>query len=351
MTVIIGIDPHKRSHTAVALDERGVTLDQLRVHASRAQVATLLSWANRFDKRRWAIEGAGGLGRQLALGLVSAGEHVVDVPATLSARIRTLGGTPHKTDVHDARSTALAGRHRSDLRPVRLDDATVEIGLVLTRRWQLVATRQKQLCWIHDQLAQLVPGGAPKRLAETKIAKMLRAIPVSSGDPVADRRRRMVVELLADVRRQGKAIKGCDRELARALQRHGTTLTSIRGIGPVGAATLVSVVGDANRFPTAARFASFAGVAPLEVSSGDRRRHRVNRGGHRGINQVLHVAALVQLAHDDNGRRYYQRKRDQGFTHREALRALKRQLATVVWRTMIADARVSARAGQAGTSH
>jgi transposase len=128
MTVMIGIDPHKRSHTAVAIDERGKTLDQLRVAADWRQVAALLSWADRFDDRRWAVEGAGGLGRLLAVGLVSAGEQVVDVPATLSARIRTLGGTPHKTDGHDARSTALAGRHRDDLRLVRLDDLTVQMG-------------------------------------------------------------------------------------------------------------------------------------------------------------------------------------------------------------------------------
>ncbi|MBW3664898.1 MAG: IS110 family transposase, partial [Actinobacteria bacterium] len=117
MTVMIGIDPHKRTHTAVAIDERGKTLDELRLVADRSQVAKLLAWADRFDERHWAVEGANGLGRMLAVGLVSAGEHVIDVPATLSARIRTLGGTPHKSDAHDARSTALAGRHRDDLRP------------------------------------------------------------------------------------------------------------------------------------------------------------------------------------------------------------------------------------------
>lgn len=338
MTVTIGIDPHKRTHTAVAIDDRGKTLDQLHLVADRKQVAKLLDWASRFDDRRWAVEGANGLGRLVAVGLVSAGEHVVDVPATLSARVRTLGGTPHKTDEHDARSTALAGRHRDDLRPVRLDDATVRIGLLLTRRWQLVSTHQKLLCWVHDQFVQLIPGGAQRVLSGDKIAKILRTIPLESGDPVADQRRQIVVELLADIRRHHKAIKQLNRQLTRALDDYGTTLTGIVGIGPVGAATLISVVGDPRRFPTPAKFASFAGVAPLEVSSGDTRRHRVNRGGQRQINKVLHTAAMTQIRRHAEGRAYYQRKRDQGLTHMEALRCLKRQLAQVAWRTMLADA-------------
>ncbi len=120
------------------------------------------------------------------------------------------------------------------------------------------------------------------------------------------------------------------------------------GIGRVGAATLISVVGDPTRFATPARFASFAGVAPLEVSSGDRRRHRVNRGGQRQINRVLHTAAMVQIRHGAEGRVYYHRKRDAGMTHMEAIRCLKRQLANVVWRTMIADANNGV--GPGGTS-
>jgi transposase len=338
MTVMIGIDPHKRSHTAVAIDERGKTLDELRVTADRRQVATLLAWANRFGDRRWAVEGAGGLGRLLAVGLVSAGEQVVDVPATLSARVRTLGGTPHKTDGHDARSTALAGRHRDDLRLVRLDDLTVQIGLLLTRRWQLVSTRQKMLCWVHDQFLQLIPGGAEKMLSPDKIARILRTIPTCSGDPVVDQRRQIVVDLLGDLRRHHTAIKQVERQLDAALAAHGTTLTGIVGIGRVGAATLIATVGDPTRFATHGKFASFAGVAPLEVSSGDRQRHRVNRGGQRQVNKILHTAAMQQVCRDTEGRTYYRRKRDQGMTHMEALRCLKRQIAKAVWRTMIADA-------------
>jgi transposase len=175
-------------------------------------------------------------------------------------------------------------------------------------------------------------------LSPDKIARILHIIPTCSGDPVVDRRRQIVVDLLADLRRHHTAIKQVERQLDAALDTHGTTLTSIVGIGRVGAATLISIVGDPTRFATHGKFASFAGVAPLEVSSGDRQRHRVNRGGQRQVNKILHTAAMQQVCRDTEGRTYYRRKRDQGLTHMEELRCFKRQIAKRVWRTMTADA-------------
>lgn len=89
--IMIGVDPHKGSHTAVALDADEHVLAELRVRADRRQTERLLGWAAPFEARTWAIEGAAGLGYLLAQQLVNAGETVVDVPATLSARVRLLG--------------------------------------------------------------------------------------------------------------------------------------------------------------------------------------------------------------------------------------------------------------------
>jgi transposase len=90
--VTIGIDPHKRSHTAVAIDDREVVLAERLVSARASQVRELLGWADELDAatRTWAIESATGLGYLLAQQLVAAGEHVVDVPPMLAARVRTL---------------------------------------------------------------------------------------------------------------------------------------------------------------------------------------------------------------------------------------------------------------------
>jgi transposase len=116
MTVMIGVDPHKRSHTAVAIDRDDVQLAAIEVRASVRQVDELLGWAAGFDARIWAVEGAGGVGYLLAQQLVAAGERVLDVPATLAARVRVLGsGRSNKTDANDGYSIAVAARHAPKL--------------------------------------------------------------------------------------------------------------------------------------------------------------------------------------------------------------------------------------------
>ena len=91
MSVMIGIDPHKALHTACAIDRHEVELGELMVRSGPRQLTLLLEWASPFESRTWAIESAGGLGYLLAQQLVARGELVVDVPATLSSRVRLLG--------------------------------------------------------------------------------------------------------------------------------------------------------------------------------------------------------------------------------------------------------------------
>ena len=93
MSVIIGIDPHKATHTAVASESNEQPIARLQVVADRCQTQRLLAWAAPFGERTWAIESASGLGKLLAQQLLGAGEHVVDVPPTLSARVRLLGSS------------------------------------------------------------------------------------------------------------------------------------------------------------------------------------------------------------------------------------------------------------------
>jgi transposase len=107
--VMIGVDPHTGSHTAVAIGAAEEPLGQMRVRASAAQAQRLLAWAGSWPQRRWAVEGAGGLGHLLARQLVAAGERVLDVPPRLGARVRLLAsGDTNKNDPDDARSVAVA---------------------------------------------------------------------------------------------------------------------------------------------------------------------------------------------------------------------------------------------------
>lgn len=106
---MIGADPHKSSHTAVALDGTETKLGEIRVPASATQLRSLLDWAKGWPERTWAIEGARGLGHLLAQQLVAAGEQVVDVQPKLSARVRLLNtGAVNKNDPNDARSVGVA---------------------------------------------------------------------------------------------------------------------------------------------------------------------------------------------------------------------------------------------------
>jgi transposase len=336
MTVMIGIDPHKRSHTAVALDEHDAVLDELRLDADVRQVTRLLGWAERWPQRIWAIENANGLGWLLSRQLLEAGEQVRDVPASLSAQVRKLSGSGHKTDAHDARSTAVAGRHARRLRTVVPDGTPQVLGLILARRWRIVTSRQRTLVAIHEQLVKLIPGGVGRQLSANKTAAALRKI--RPTDPVAAMRRLTVVELLAELRSLDRKRKTINAELTRALDDYGTCLTNIDGIGPVAAATIIAIVGDVRRFPTAGHFASFTGTAPVAASSGEVVRYRLNLGGQREMNKVLHVAARVQSNMPTSaGRVYIHRKLAEGKTRAEATRSLKRHLANVVYRALQAD--------------
>jgi len=107
--VMIGVDPHKGSHTAVAIGVDEELLGQARVRASAAQATKLVAWAAGWPARTWAVEGAGGLGYLLAQQLAAAGERVLDIQPKLGARVRLLeAGNVSKTDPNDARPVAIA---------------------------------------------------------------------------------------------------------------------------------------------------------------------------------------------------------------------------------------------------
>ena len=112
--VITGVDPHKGSHTAVALGADEVPLGQVRVRASAAQAERLLTWAKSWPERTWAVEGAGGLGHLLAQELVAAGEQVLDVQPKLAARVRLLatGAVTRTIPTTPARSPSRRSAYR-----------------------------------------------------------------------------------------------------------------------------------------------------------------------------------------------------------------------------------------------
>jgi transposase len=336
MTVIIGVDPHKATHTAVAIDGEELPLAGCEVVADRSQTQRLLAWAAPFDERRWAIESAGGLGKLLAQQLLAAGEDVVDVPPTLSARVRLLGSAKAaKNDRNDALAAAIAGLRHCGLRAVRVDDHSAVIRMLVDRYDDLTGLRTQAACRLHASLRELVAGGAPRRLSADRAARLLRSVrPVG---PAEIERKRLAGELLADLRRLDRDIAAARGRVADAVTKSDTTLLELHGVGPVVAGFILGHVGDPARFPTRERFASYNGTAPIEASSGPTRRHRLNSRGNRKLNHALHMAALTQVRHDTPGRTYFQRKLTEGKSKKEALRALKRRISDAVWRQLQVD--------------
>jgi transposase len=156
---------------------------------------------------------------------------------------------------------------------------------------------------------------------------------------VTQQRRGLALELVDDLRRLDAARKMSLRRVQAAVAASATSVTELFGIGPVCAAILIGQSGDMGRFPTKDHYAAYNGTAPIEASSGNRRRHRLTRRGNRQLNYALHVMAVVQIAHHGPGFGYYQRKLAEGKTTKEALRCLKRRLSDVVYRQLLADQR------------
>ena len=335
MGVIIGVDPHKASCTAAVLDERGELVDQQRFASTRTGSRALGRWAKRWPERRWAVEGASGLGRTLAQ-LVSDGEPVLDVPAKLAARVRLLSaGHGRKSDAHDAVSVAVAALGTTRLGQVRLEDHAAVLRLLSDRRDDLVRQRTRTLNRLHVLLCDLLPGGAKRSLDADTAAALLRRLRPATAP--ARTRRQLAVDLVADLRALDRRITAVEERLRHAVTQSATTLIELFGVGPILAAKLLGEVGDIRRFATKHRFAAHNGTAPIEASSGEVVRHRLSRAGNRKLNHALHLIAIVQIRHPTAGQAYYRRKLAEGKSRKEALRCLKRRLSDAVYRQLLAD--------------
>ncbi len=338
MTVMIGVDPHKGSHTAVAIDTDELELAKVRVRASRRQLDQLQQWAAPFEDRTWAVECAGGLGYLLTQQLLAAGETVLDVPATLAARVRLLGtGHSNKNDPNDARSVAVAALRTPRLAAVERADHAGVLRLLAKRNNDLGRSRNKTACRLHALLCELVPGGIASEISASGVERVLAT--VSPKDPVEAARLDLVRDHLDDLRRLDAQMKVSKQRIKHAVAASGTGLTDLFGVGPVVACMVIGHTGDVRRFRSRHHYASYTGTAPIEVSSGGRVVHRLSRRGNRQLNHAIHIAAITQLRNPGSkGRAFFERKVAEGKTKKEAVRALKRRISDAVYRQLLLDA-------------
>jgi transposase len=348
MAVMIGIDPHKGSHTAVAVGAAEEPLGKLRVRACAEQAGKLVAWAQAWPERTWAVEGARGLGHLLAQQLVAAGERVLDVQPKLAARVRLLeAGDTNKTDPNDARSVAVAALRSKARQEVNADGHAAVLKVWAKRHRDLSRARNQAVCRLHAVLCELIPGGVPDEITAGQAAGLLSQIRPAGA--VAQARRELAAELLGDIRHLDAQRREVKKKLTTAVKTSGTTVTEIFGVGPVIAATIIGDVITVARFPSRGHFAAYNGTAPVEVSSGPRKIYRLSLRGNRRLNHAVHMAAITQIRHKhSDGRAYYQRKLAEGKTRKEALRCLKRRISDAIYARLRADARKAGPGGQPG---
>ena len=333
--IVIGVDVHKQSLTAIAVDEAGRALAE----STAPTACELLAWASSLPgERSWAVEDCRQLTRALERALLEAGESLVRVPPKLMAPQRRAGRARGKSDPIDALAVA-----RAALREPRLDHPRPgeqrlrELKLLVDHRDDLIDERrraQQRLRWhLHElELEPAVPLGALDRgVWLDRLGRRLARLEQRAQVRIARRARRRCRSLT-------RTILELDRELLAAAAQTAPALLALPGCGAVSAAKLLGEIGPIERFETDAQLARHAGVAPLEASSGKHRRHRLDRGGNRQLNCALYRIAITQARVHAPARAYLERKQGEGKSRREALRCLKRQLARTVYTTLKSEA-------------
>jgi transposase len=290
--VIIGVDPHKLSATIEVVDRDEQLLGSGRFTTDKAGYSAMRDYAASWPERVWAVEGANGVGRPLAQRLLEDGEHVVDVPAKLAARIRLFDtGHNRKTDARDAHSIAIVAVRTSTLRVLKVDGELEAMRMLTDRREALTRRRVQTVCRLQALLAELLPGQAKRDITALQAKTMLAS--VRPRDIVGKTRRRIAAEELAELIAVEAKIKKSTAELKDMVLARQSRLMAITGIGPVVAARILADVGDIARFADRNRVASWTGTAPLDASSGEQNRHRLSRAGNRRLNHMIHIAALT----------------------------------------------------------
>lgn len=349
---VVGIDPHKRTLTAVVVDCRGGILASEHFRVSGDGHRALEAWARQFGPiARWGVEGACAWGRHTAVFLVGRGYDVRDVCPNRTSR-RDRARQRGKSDTLDAeriaRETLAHPLLPRAFKRAGEDAGPDEQAELLATWWQarcsLLRRRQPLLNEAESLLAAL-PLEVIERLPHTskvrpRLAALARHTPRRRFDAPTALRLKLLGSYRAEIAKLDAQERQVTRQLAELVKASGSTLEQLCGLAIVSVAELLVEVGDIRRF-TIGGFGRFNGTAPLAASTaegpGEPVRHRYNPGGNRRVNAVLHRMAVTQLRCEPRAQAIYARARANGHTKKEARRILKRHLSDVVYRRMTRD--------------
>jgi transposase len=336
--VIVGIDAHKRTHTAVAINEVGRKVGEKTTRATTTEAnLELLRWVDGFGaERRFAVEDCRHLSRRLEADLLAAGEEIVRVPPKMMAHVRDAARTYGKSDPIDALAVARAAQREPNLPTARLDGPSRDLRLLVDHREDLVRDRTGQINRLRWHLHELDPSWdpAPRSLVRFKHLDATATRLDGLEGTVAWIAR----ELVAKIRELTVSANELERRIVDQVSRLAPALLGLAGVGALTAAKIVGEVADVRRFRSKDAFARHNGTAPLPVWSGNHVRHRLSRTGNRQLNAALHRVAVTQMRIHEDAKSYLERRMAMGNTKTEAIRSLKRKLSDVVYRTLLVDA-------------
>lgn len=343
MRVVAGVDCHKSSHTAVFLNAVGQVIDRITFPTSEDGYERALTVAERVGCIEWGVEGAGCYGYPFTVFARARGAKVLEVPGIQTKRHRRHGSRRGKSDETDAQAVAEVVLRDGDRLP-SFQPGVIQRALRLRydRRDRLVRERTRAANRLRMAAVLIGVVELPRDITSQKAARRLAAIAAALREEVALHPAvSAIVDDLQDaaeeILRLTDKIRIAEGQLKALGADVATDLLSVHGISSVVAAGLIGHAGDLRNYRNAAAFAAKCGAAPVPCSSGRRIAVRVNTGGDRQLNRLLHVIALAQIASQHHrGRQYYDRKRAEGKTHPAAMRCLKRQLATVVYYRLLA---------------
>src|SRR5919108_3164789 len=299
--IVIGADTHKRSHALAAADGgTGAVVGERSIRADDAGHLTALRWARELGEERvWAIEDCRHVSRRLEQALIAAGERVIRVAPKLMGESRRGERTPGKSDQIDALAVARAVlRHGVERFPVAfLDEQAMEIRLISDHRDGVVAERtraQNRLRWHLVELCPQLEAELPERSLDRqvhldRVVRAMQRMPASA-------RVRVALQLVRRIRALTREATALEAELRALVRAQRPKLLTETGCGALTAATMIGRTAGAERFATDARFARQTGTAPIPASSGNRKRHRLHRGGDRQLNHALHTIAITRAA-------------------------------------------------------
>ncbi len=330
-----GVDTHRDTHVAAAVDATGRVLGTSPFDADAAGYEQLGTWLGSWGRvARVGIEGTGSYGAGLSRHLLSIGVEVAEVNRP-NRQLRRRWG---KTDTVDAEAAARAVLSGQATGTPKTGDGPVEgIRMLVVARRSAVKARTQAINQLHA-LVVTAPDQVKHQLGElspkTRV-KVCAAYRPGTAQTTIRYAKQALRSLARRYQTLTAEIQQLDTEIHQLCARANPALLAASGIGPETAATLLVTAGDnPHRLTSEASFAALCGASPVQASSGRTVRHRLNRGGDRQANNALWRIAMVRLRADPRTIEYAQRRQTEGKTRKEIIRCLKRYIARHVYQLL-----------------